>query len=284
MKKKLFTATILTVSAVALVVATVFVTVALLAATAGVTNTFTYGDVGIIMFEHKVGADGKIINPHEEVISNSYHLIPGSSYDKNPTIRITSTQEQDTMYLFVKTRNDIRTAEEGNYADKTQDTPKTMREQMEANGWVEFLRSEDGIYIVWVYGTRDPDSGEIMPADVKCTDKQRRGDGTEGPVGEFRLFETFTIHQNAKVDLYNAAIVDITAFAMQASSFDIVKDDSHEDLKALWEAIKQTFPGPCAIENPVNPYYVTSAPDAEIDAYEPVPNGELRPIGSVNNP
>lgn len=278
MKKKLFTATILTVSAVALVVATVFVTVALLAATAGVTNTFTYGDVGIIMFEHKVGADGKIINPHEEVISNSYHLIPGSSYDKNPTIRITSTQEQDDMYLFVKTRNDIRTAEEKN-VDPTSSN-ETMREQMEANGWVEFLRSEDGIYIVWVYGTRNPTSGEIIPQPVNCKSTQKAGK-TEG---EFVLFERFTIHKDAKVNLYNAAIVDITAFAMQASSFEMKPDESHEDLKALWEAIKQTFPGPCAIENPVNPYYDRSDPDKTITAYEPVPNGELRPISSVNNP
>ena len=58
MKKKLLTAMILTLAAVALVVATVFTTIAYLTASSAVSNTFTVGNVAITMFETKVDENG----------------------------------------------------------------------------------------------------------------------------------------------------------------------------------------------------------------------------------
>jgi predicted ribosomally synthesized peptide with SipW-like signal peptide len=105
MKKKFWSAIVLTLAAVALVVSSVLVTVAYLTASSGVSNVFTVGNVSITMFETKVDADGEPVKPYTEVDANSYHLMPGKTYTKDPTIRITSKLEHDSMFLFVKSNN-----------------------------------------------------------------------------------------------------------------------------------------------------------------------------------
>ena len=256
MKKKLLTSLALVMAAVLLVVCTVYVTIAYLTASSGVSNVFTVGDVSITMFESKVDSDGQAIIPKVEVDANSYHLIPGKTYTKDPTIRITSKLEEDEMFLFVKSSNQIRKAEAGNNGDTEH---ATMRKQMEANGWVEYVMSGDGVEIVWVYGTRDASSGVITPTPVNPTTIQTRGDSTQGPAGEIRLCEEFTIHSGVDVKLYGAASVNFTAFAIQTSEI----DDVHEG----WEGIKQTYPFDCGIVNPVNPYNMSTE-----KPYDPVPN------------
>ena len=258
MKKKLITAAVLTVAAITLVVATVFTTLAFLADSAAVSNVFTVGNIAITMFETKVDNNGVPTTPREEVDTNSYHLVPSNTYTKDPTIRITSST-QDTMFLFVKSSNQIRGIEAGNVKDKEGNpiptTKKTMRQQMEANGWVEYVMSKDGIDIVWVYGTRD-DAGVITPTPVSKNSTQVGTTGTGVP-GEFRLCQEFTIASGADVSLYSAAKVSFTAFAIQ-------KDGVNDTHKA-WETIKETFPYEGGIIDPVNPYDITKGP------YEAVP-------------
>lgn len=242
MKKKLLTALALTMAAVTLVVCSVWATVAYLTASSGVSNVFTVGDVSITMFETKVNSDGTPVEPREEVDANSYHLLPNKKYTKDPTIRINSKLKDDEMFLYVKSSNQIRKAESGNNGG----SEPTMRKQMEANGWVEYVMSGDGVEIVWVYGTRNVETGEITPIPVNPTSVQTRGDSTTGPKGEIRLCESFTIHEDATVSLYGAASVNFTAFAIQTSGI--------ETVQAGWDGIKQTFPFDCGIVNPINPY------------------------------
>lgn len=255
MKKKLWTATILTLSAVALVVCSVLATVAYLTASSGVSNVFTVGNVSITMFETKVNVNGEPVDPKVEVDANSYHLVPGKTYTKDPTIRITSLLEQDEMYLFVKSSNQIRKAEDGNNGGSN----PTMRQQMKENGWVEFIVSGDGVEIVWVYGTRDEVTGEITPTPVNPTTVQNRKNNTPGPEGEIQLCYEFTIHANASVALYGAASVNFTAFAIQTSGIE-------GGTLGYWNAIKSTYPYDCGIVNPLNPY------DKDADPYAPVPS------------
>ena len=128
MKKKLLTASVLVLCAVALVVGSVFATVAYLTASSGVSNVFTVGSVGITMYETKVNPDGTVDDDTVTTDTNSYHLVPNTTYVKNPTIKITSLLEQDEMYLFVKSSNQIRSAEAGNVDENS--PKKTMRQQM----------------------------------------------------------------------------------------------------------------------------------------------------------
>ncbi len=286
MKKKLLTAAVLTLCAVTLVVGSVLTTIALLTSSSGVSNVFTVGNISIDMKESKVNSDGKLVNASGEelngsngdavkVDTNSYHLLPGKTYIKDPTITVTS--ESDKMYLFVKSANLIRSAEAGNYSDRvrdddpaTVDTPLSMREQMEKYGWVEYVRSGDGTEIVWVYGTRDIATGKITPEVVTKSTKQRI-DGAvldSAPAGELRLCDNFTIHDNVDVSVYGAAHVTFTAFAIQATGFDGAETtDSHALTRAAWESVKNSFPYQCGIVNPVNPYDTTLQND---DAYTEV--------------
>lgn len=271
MKKKLLTAALLTVTALTLVVASVLGTIAYLTANSGVSNVFTVGNIQIQMFEHKVGSNGKIptTGTLEEVSANTYHLVPDKTYDKNPTIRITSKLEEDEMYLFVKSRNQIRAIEAANVDGASDSTPKSMREQMTANGWVEYLRSGDGIEIVWVYGTRNTTTGVITPIAVNPTSMQKgkAGNNVTGTEGLFRLCENFTIAEKADVARYAAAEVAFMAFAIQTSGFTA---DGTVDTKAAWGAIKDAYPYEGGILNPVNPYNPELKNDHAYDAVKNV--------------
>lgn len=255
MKKKLLTAVVLTLCAVALVAGSVFATIAFLADFSAVSNTFTVGSVGIDMKETKVDENGIAIADAPKVDGNSYHLIPNKTYKKDPTIYIDKTEAKDMMYLFVKSNNQIRAVEEGNILDKDGNPVatenKTMRQQMEANGWVEFIQSGDGVEIIWVYGTRNEDTGVITPTAVNCDSKQFNTEGC--PAGEFRLCENFTIGNvdSNKLGFYGGLTVTFTGFAIQTSQ---VPEAGNELVLTSWNSIKHTFPVNCAIANPVNPY------------------------------
>lgn len=265
MKKKLLTAAVLVMCAVALVVGSVLTTMALLTSSVFVTNSFTIGDVSITMDEAPVNEDGQPITG-DRVTANTYHLIPGKTYIKDPTIHITSGANND-MYLFVKSRNEIRSAEEGNFvgtsAVPSSGAALTMREQMEANGWVEFVRSGDGVEIVWVYGTRDTATGEITPTPVNSESTQLGKNGLSVGVaaGSFKLCDNFTIHEDATVGMYSSAEVKFTAFAVQEL---VTSAEDHALTKAVWDAIKSAYPYDVSIIAPVNPY--TNSTEKPYDA------------------
>lgn len=270
MKKKLITATLLSVAALALVVASVLGTIAILSSSSAVSNVFTVGDVEITMFESKVNPDGQKINSNGEIIdlpettdknvvevdANSYHLVPGKTYVKDPTIRILSDFESDQMYLFVKSRNQIRGIEEGNVDTSSENL--SMRQQMIDNGWIPLIMSGDNIEIVWVYGTRGTD-GVIVPTAVNKDFQQKRSGNTMGPKGEFLLCSEFTVDKNvADISLYAAAKVNFTAFAVQTSGMN--------DAKTAWESIVALYPYEGGIAAPKNPYNGSTE-----KPYEPVP-------------
>lgn len=277
MKKKVLKASLLSLCAVALVVVSVLTTIALLTSSSSVSNVFTVGEVSINMYEHKVNSDGTKVEPIEKVDANSYHLVPGKTYIKNPTIEITTKTADDKMYLFVKTHNDIRGAEAGNFAENPDTTVLTMREQMHKNGWVEYVRSGDGVEIIWVYGTRDPESGKITPTVVDKSKTQKRANGEEGPAGEFLLCEQFTIHEKAQVSLYGAATVTFTGFAIQNVGFEGDNETGHALTQKAWEAIKGSIPYDFSIISPVNPYTGSTQ-----NPYDPV-EGVTDPVPVVPN-
>lgn len=74
----------------------------LIAKTEKVENTFTLGKVEITLDEAKVGKDGKKIvgEGAERVNKNSYQLIPGNVYDKDPIVTVKAGSEP--CYLYVK--------------------------------------------------------------------------------------------------------------------------------------------------------------------------------------
>ena len=93
-------ALLLALCAVVLVVATVFGTMAYLTYNDEVVNTFTVGSVAIKLDEAKVNADGIPEEGAARVTANSYKLMPGTTYTKDPTVTVLNGS--DAAYVRMK--------------------------------------------------------------------------------------------------------------------------------------------------------------------------------------
>ena len=126
----------LTLCAVLLVATTVLGTMAYLTSQAEVVNTFTVGQVKITMDEADVETNGVPVAGAPRVMANTYHLIPGRTYTKDPTIHVDGVSED--CYLFVKVENGIA-------AYEAAATSGTIANQITANGWTA-LTGVDNVY------------------------------------------------------------------------------------------------------------------------------------------
>lgn len=97
MKKKL-----MTVLALVLVVAmSVAGTYAYLTSRDTVTNTFTVGDVQIKLDEAKANPDGSLAAGNDRVKANSYKLLPGHTYAKDPMVTVLNGSESSYVKMTV---------------------------------------------------------------------------------------------------------------------------------------------------------------------------------------
>lgn len=86
--------------ALLLVAAGVFGTLAYLTGTDTVNNTFTVGNVKITLDEAKVNTDGTPVVGADRVKTNEYHLLPGHTYTKDPTVTVKTGS--DASYVRMK--------------------------------------------------------------------------------------------------------------------------------------------------------------------------------------
>lgn len=96
---------IMSVCALLLVAASVFGTLAYLISQDEVVNTFTVGQVNITLDEAKVTPDGVPVEGADRVKGNEYHLIPGRTYVKDPTMKVVKGSEQSYVRMFVTINN-----------------------------------------------------------------------------------------------------------------------------------------------------------------------------------
>lgn len=129
---------LLACSAVLLVCLSVGATLAYLTSNATVTNTFSVGNVAITMDEADV--DDSTVNADRDT-ANSYKLLPGHKYTKDPTIHVAAGSED--CWLFVKVTNEIAAIEAP--SEDTKGGYKTIAEQMAANSWT-VIDATNGIY------------------------------------------------------------------------------------------------------------------------------------------
>lgn len=184
MKKKT-KALMLVLCAVLLVTASVLGTMAYLTSTDQVVNTFTVGKVAITLDEAKVDPDGKPVADAARVKKNAYHLLPGHTYTKDPTVHVQANSENS--FIFVKVENGIARYEAGT----------TIAAQIAANGWTRLAGVENVYYKAYTK------SAEI----------------TDLPVfGDFTIAD----HANAADSWNNFSAetkVTVTAYAVQQDGF-----------------------------------------------------------------
>ena len=88
--------------AVMLVLVSVMGTMAYLTSTDEVVNTFTVGNVQIKLDEAKANADGTLDQTaNERVKANSYKLLPGHTYNKDPRVTVLSGSESSYVKMTV---------------------------------------------------------------------------------------------------------------------------------------------------------------------------------------
>ena len=184
MKKKT-KALMLVLCAVLLVTASVLGTMAYLTSTEKVVNTFTVGKVAITLDEAKVNADGTAVTPAERVKQNAYHLLPGHTYTKDPTVHVQANSE--SSFIFVKVENGIESYE-GN---------PTIAAQITGYGWKPLKDVANVYYKTYTKGEA---------------------------IKDFPVFESFTIADNANdLDGWNnfsaETNVTVTAYAVQQDGF-----------------------------------------------------------------
>lgn len=90
---------------VMVVAGTVFATVAYLTAQKSVQNTFTVGQINITLDETDVDEDGKPIPNADRVTANEYHLIPGQTYVKDPTLTVEAGSEKAYVRMLVEVKD-----------------------------------------------------------------------------------------------------------------------------------------------------------------------------------
>lgn len=92
---------ILFLCAAVLVAASVFGTLAYLTSRDSVANTFTVGQVSITLDEAKVNPDGTPVEGADRVKENAYHLLPGMTYTKDPTLTVKAGSEDSYVRMLV---------------------------------------------------------------------------------------------------------------------------------------------------------------------------------------
>jgi len=166
-----------------LVLATAGVTMAYFTDSEQAVNTFTVGKVGITLDEADVNADGTEIAGAARVTENAYHLIPGHSYVKDPTVHVDADSED--CWLFVKIENQITDIE----------GVPTVASQM-ADNWT-LIDETNGIY--------------AYNEDVKASDD----------ITVFKTFTVDGDNvDNDKLAAYKGKQINVTAYAIQKAGFE----------------------------------------------------------------
>ena len=187
----------LALCAILLVSATVATTVAYLTSQDAVTNTFTVGKVAITLDEQDVDDTDKDQNTTERDKENSYKILPGQTYTKDPIIHVSNEDGTEDCYLFVKVTDEIKAIQ----ADKTVET------QMLEKGWEKL----DGVADVW-YWTGDANATTI-------TEKQTVvSKGTD--VDVFDNFKIADSVDNVELAKYAGKTIVVKAYAIQVAGFE----------------------------------------------------------------
>ena len=192
-------ALLLSLCAVLLVAASVFGTMAYLTSTDKVTNTFSVGSVSITLDEKDVDNDGNTednvtVNDVVRDKANSYKLMPGHTYVKDPTVHVNASSEDS--WIFVKVENGISAYEA---ATSEEGDNKTIAGQITANGWKKLENVDDVYYKEY---TKNENGMDLV------------------------VFESFKIADNAnEVEGWTSiktesTKINVTAYAVQKDGFD----------------------------------------------------------------
>lgn len=207
-------ALILTLCAVLLVAASMLGTMAYLTDNKTVTNTFTVGQVKIKLDESKANTDGSLVEGAERVKANSYKLLPGHTYNKDPMVTVLNGSEAS----YVKMTVTFSKADELDaiFAPNGADLINIFNGYDSAN---------------WIYKGNTKDAA----ADTRTYEfwYKETVDAPNGNVALDALFDSITVPgtiTNEQLATIEGMTITVNAYAIQADGF--------ADAEAAWAAFK----------------------------------------------
>ena len=200
MKKKLL---IMSVAMVLVCAFAVGMTIAYLTSTDEVVNTFTVGNVQIKLDEALVYPDGTLVPNANRVKANSYKLIPGHTYNKDPMVTVLRGSESSYIKMTVTfTKADALDAIFApNGADLT-----SIFIGYDSNNWIYKGNTEDASANTRTYEFWYKETVAAPTADVALD----------------ALFDSITVPgtiNNAQLRTIEGMTITVNAYAIQADGF-----------------------------------------------------------------
>ena len=183
-------------------------TIAYLTSNDSVTNTFTVGKVEITLDEAKVDEYGVAVTPAARVEKNTYKLIPGHTYTKDPTVTVVKGSEKSYVKMTVTFSNarelDAIFAPDG--ANLTR-----IFNGYDATNWIAKGNTEDTVKNTRTYEFWYKETVGAPTADVALD----------------ALFDSITVPgtiTNEQLETIKDMTITVNAYAIQADGFTAAAD------------------------------------------------------------
>ena len=183
-------------------------TIAYLTSNDSVTNTFTVGKVEITLDEAKVDEYGVAVTPAARVEKNTYKLIPGHTYTKDPTVTVVKGSEKSYVKMTVTFSNarelDAIFAPDG--ANLTH-----IFNGYDATNWIAKGNTEDTVKNTRTYEFWYKETVGAPTADVALD----------------ALFDSITVPgtiTNEQLETIKDMTITVNAYAIQADGFTAAAD------------------------------------------------------------
>jgi len=212
-------ALLLSLCVVVLTVATAFGTYAYLTDSEAATNTFTVGSVHIDLDEAKVNEDGTYVtNKDNRTDKNTYHLIPGHSYIKDPTVTVKggSSESYVRMLVTVNYSEELDAIFAPSGADLT-----SIFVGHDATKWVPAGNVEDTAKNTRTYEFRYAGTVAATETDLKL-DALFTSFTIPGEINKEQLATLVTRDENGEIT--SQFTINVEAHAIQAAGFDTADD------------------------------------------------------------
>lgn len=202
----------LMMAAVLLVTATIFGTMAYLTSTDEVVNTFTVGSVAIQLDEAKANTDGTLVEGADRVDANSYKLLPGHTYAKDPMVTVLSGSENSYIRMTVTVS---KAAELDVIFDPQKANLLSIFNGYDSTNWIYQGETDDTTNNTRTYEFWYKDTVSALEEDVALD----------------ALFDSITVPgeiNNDQLKTIEGMTITVNAYAIQADGFN--------DAAAAWAA------------------------------------------------
>lgn len=215
----------------------------LIAETDDVVNTFTFGNIKIVLDETKVDIEGNPLdkdgNPVTDIKDaeritggadkqNSYKLLPGASYLKDPKVTVEAKSEKCWLFVTVKENIAFDDGKNGTFDE-------FIKYEVDDKVWTELKTEADGTKVYYRLVDYSEDSNQVF--DVLMSDSMGKQVTVDANLTDERI-----------ADLADEPKPTLTfrAYAVQYSGFE-PKDGETDETAALnaWnQAYKEANPTP----------------------------------------